>query len=134
LTRQKAKVSLGPVRVYRAMIEGPDGLPLATPTARGLGVREWELEVDEYGLVYPEGGGLSVAPDDIQNLVRHRRPPTHGGTGLDPVWELDLGELPEALSYRQTSDKHGLLEPSECMYLSEYEEAIVETRGTWTLC
>jgi hypothetical protein len=121
-------------RVYRSMIEAPDGLPLATPTARGLGIREWDAEVDEFGLVHPDGGGMSVAPDAIENLPQHRRPPEHGGTGLDPVWELSLGDLPDALNYRQTSDSHGLLEPSESMYLGEYEEAIVDTRGTWIRC
>ena len=122
------------MRVYRSMIEGPDGLPLATPTARGLGVREWEIEVDDLGPVHPEGGGLSVAPNDPQNLPSHRRPPEHGGTGLDPVWALDPTELPEGLAYRQTSDTHGLVEPAESLYLGEYEEAIVDTRGTWTRC
>lgn len=120
--------------VYRAMIEGPDGLPLASPTARGLGIREWEIEVDDDGYVNYGGGGMSVSPRSPLNLPEHRRPDEHGGTGLDPVWELSLDDLPPRLTYRETHERHGHLEPVETMLLYEYEEAIVDTRGSWRRC
>jgi hypothetical protein len=126
------------LEVYRSMRKANDGLPLATPTARGLGVRpDIDIAVDDDGLVRDGFGGLSVSPDDLQRLPRHRRPPEHGGTGDDPVWKLDLNDLPGRLIYREDETnpgKHGFLEPSESMYLHEYEEAIVDTRGSWEHC
>ena len=113
-----------------------DGMPLPSPTGRGLGIRpEHDLTPDENGFVHYGLGGLSVTPEDPMRLPRHRRPPEQGGTGLDPIWELDLSDLPPRLIFREDEanpQNHGFIEPAESMHLYEYEEAIVDTRGTWT--
>jgi hypothetical protein len=44
---------------------------------------------------------MSVAPHSLENLPARRRPPEHGGTGKDPIWELDVTDLGEELVYRE---------------------------------
>ena len=40
------------------------------------------------------GDGMSAAPNDPANLGKNRRPPqVNGGTGKDPVWEIELFHL-----------------------------------------
>ena len=126
--------------LYRAMIVDASGMPhfaerpLVVPTARGLGVRDGEIEVDDNGDVVPETGGPSVALFDPRNLVVHRRPPSVGGTGRDPGWEVDdyaLGEMIVCRIDPDDPDRHGFLEPIRPMALSEYQEALTETRDAW---
>jgi hypothetical protein len=87
------------------MIED-DGRPLIVGTARGLGVRDGEIVPDEEGVVEPESGGMSVAMETPENLVKHRRPP----------------EAPKG---------HAFIEPVHPMALEEYELALAETRDAW---
>src|SRR4051812_27407858 len=115
--------------LYRAMIADGDH-PLVVSTARGLGVRpEIDIPVDEYGQVEP-GEGMSVAHTAFEFLPEHRRPPSAGGTGKDPLWKISSDDLPAALSYRPDDDVpgHGFIEPSWAMTIEEYELALAETR------
>src|SRR5947209_19528862 len=93
------------IYVFRSMRDADDGLPETEPAARCLGVRPGvgfgtDIPVDSQGYVYPETGGLSVAPTDPIHLPTHRRPPELGGTGKDPVWRLSIQTLDESLRYR----------------------------------
>lgn len=122
--------------LFRGMKEDPDGLPRVERTARGLGVREdIDIPVDGSGYCSPREGGMSVAHDTLQNLPAHRRPPEHGGTGPDPVWELDETDLPSSLVYREDEDLagHGFIEPAFTMDLADYEDAIAATRSSWRI-
>ncbi|MEX3970503.1 RHS repeat-associated core domain-containing protein [Paraburkholderia caribensis] len=66
--------------VYRAMKTGGDNLPIAEPTARGLGARPGvDIPVDSNGMVHPDTGGISVAPESTANLPPHRPPESLGG-------------------------------------------------------
>ena len=58
-------------------------------------------------------GGLTVCVEGPESLPAHRRPPSHGGTGPDPIWVIESEELPRQLTYRQDSDRAelGFLEP-----------------------
>ena len=112
-----------------------DGLPEIGETGRYLGVR---MDVDvpggEAGLVEPGTGGMSVVPLPVTNLARHRLPRELGGTGRDPVFELDTDELPEELNYRpdpENPEGHGFLEPSRRMSFEEYQQAVYSTRVLW---
>ncbi len=62
-------------RLFRGMKEDPVEEPLLEQSARGLGVRPGVdvPAVDLQELVRPGEGGISVAPDDPQNLPEHRR-------------------------------------------------------------
>lgn len=121
--------------IYRAMREGPDGLPLLGRTARDLGVRrEEDIPVDSDGCVEPEIGGLSATPSDPARLPWHRRPRSLGGGGKDPVWALDLGVLGDPLAYRPdplNPDVHGFIEPSRRVTFEEYEASIQATAPHW---
>jgi hypothetical protein len=81
-------------------------------------------------------GGMSVSPDSPDHLPEHRRPPSHGGTGKDPIWELKVADLGDELEYREDPlmpGVHGFIEPSRAITLTEFESALVATRQAWRL-
>jgi hypothetical protein len=126
------------VKLYRAMKRAADGLPEAGPTKRTLGVRPGDqapnndvLAVRPDDTVKPRTGGMSVAPDDPLNLPRFLRPPEFGGTGKDPVWEIDDADLPPALTFRRDRPTHGLVEPTDESALADYQAALATTRDKW---
>jgi hypothetical protein len=117
------------------MRDDGQGRPLVIATARGLGVRSLiDIDVDEDGMVEPDTGGMSVSPESYEYLPVHRRPPTLGGTGLDPVWEIDDTEIGDGLAYREDEDEplpHGVVEPAWRMEFAQYEELLAATRDVW---
>jgi hypothetical protein len=125
--------------LFRSMKEAHDGLPEVGGSARLLGVRRGNhatpevLAVNPTDVVGPGMGGMSVAPADPMHLDRHRRPRSLGGTGREPVWCIESGKLNIALLFRQTSSRHGLIEPSSTMTLAEFEDALAATRMLWAL-
>jgi hypothetical protein len=124
-------------RLYRSMKEGRDAEPEVGRSARMLGVRPGiDILVDPDGTVTGGAGGMSVAPDSPANLPAHRRPPEHGGTGKDPVWEIRTVDLEEGLAYREDPLQlgvHGFVEPSRRITLEDYERALRATRTAWRL-
>jgi hypothetical protein len=117
--------------VYRAMREDVSGGPMVGPTARTLGVRpNVDIPVTA-GTVQPNTGGMSVAVDRPENLHPLRRPPQYGGSGKDPVWCLDIGQLVGALQFRQDSPTHGLIEPAQMMRLDELQRNLANTKPLW---
>jgi hypothetical protein len=118
------------------MKDDGEGRPACGPTGRTLGVRlEADILIREDGMVGPRTGGMSVALDDIRNLPIHRRPPKHGGIGPDPVWQIEDSDLPSVLVLRPDPDdpsRHGFVEPIEPMRLSDYQEALATSRGSWS--
>lgn len=126
------------MKVYRAMRIAADGLPEVGPSARTLGVRHGDQAPHEDiagvrpdDVVGPGGGGMSVAPDDPANLPRNRRPPEFGGIGKDPVWVIEVAELPPELTFRQDKPTHGLVETAAETTLADYEAALASTRERW---
>lgn len=83
------------------------------------------------GQVRPNTGGMSVAPDQPDNLHPMRRRPAYGGQGKDPVWRVSADMLGTDLQYRQDSPTHGLVEPSRAMSLDEFQAALAQTRTMW---
>ena len=128
------------MQLYRAMTPAPDGLPVVGRSARWLGVRP-PAEVrgghpdvpatEPAAIVNPGVGGMSVAPDDPAGLSSFRRPPALGGTGKDPVWEIDSDDLGSDLQFRLDTPAHGLIEPARPITLAEFEAALAATRGRW---
>ena len=94
-----------------------------------------DIPVDENGMVDPESGGMSVAPDDPFHLPEHRRPFELGGIGPDLVWAIEEEELVEGLVYRPdpADPCHGFIEPASRMHLEDYEELLALTRDDWRL-
>jgi hypothetical protein len=119
--------------LYRAMTAHRDGMPLFVRSSRGLSDVA-HIPINGNATVDPSLGGISVSSGSPKNLPRHRRPPKHGGTGPDPIWELKSDELPPALVYRpdeQQSDTHGFLEPAETMSIWDFENGLLTTRRAW---
>jgi hypothetical protein len=73
---------------------------------------------------------MSAAPNDLANLPKNRRPPqVNGGTGKDPVWEIDAEDLGPKLQYVQDKSPQGVVGPKEPMTLEELERALAATRA-----
>ncbi len=127
------------MKLFRSMREDVNGLPMIGPSGRMLGVRPGDgptpdvLAVQASDVMLPNQGGMSVAPDNPWHLLRHRRPQSLGGSGLDPVWSLETAELGPNLQFRQDSPTHGVIEPLRAMTLQEYQEALSATRTRWKL-
>jgi hypothetical protein len=124
-------------RLYRSMKAASDGRPEPGRTARTLGVRpDIDIPVGVDGVVLGGEGGMSVAPDSPGNLPAHRRPAEHGGTGKDPIWELDVADLGDELRYREDPlmpGVHGFVEPVLPTTFDAYESAVLATRRAWRL-
>lgn len=127
------------MKLFRSMKEEPDGLPMVGPSGRMLGVRPGNaatpdvLAVQASDMVWPNQGGMSVAPHDALHLPKHRRPPSLGGTGQDPIWYIEIDEVGRDLQFRQDSAAHGVIEPLRSMTLQEYQDALESTRPRWKL-
>jgi hypothetical protein len=125
--------------LFRSMREAADGFAEAGPSGRLLGVRPGDAAcpdvpaVNPADMVSPGKGGMSVAPHDPLNLVKHRRPASLAGTGQDPVWRIDLNDLGPDLEFRPDRAGHGLIEPKRPMTLQEFEQALAATRQRWQL-
>ena len=112
------------------------GVPQPPRTgSRTIGARpNIDIPVNEIGLVEPEMGGISVSPNSEENLPPYRRPPAFGGTGKDPLWELETENLPDELAYRpdpDDPDRHGFIEPSRVMTFNRYQGALRLSRNLW---
>ncbi|PRQ06643.1 tRNA(Glu)-specific nuclease WapA precursor [Enhygromyxa salina] len=117
--------------LHRGMREAT-GTPEAGPSARSLGVRpDIDLPVVD-GMVKPNTGGMSVAPDAPTNLPRHRRPPELGGTGKDPVFSINEKSLGPDLNFRQDKGSHGIIEPAREMKIEEFQQALARIKALWT--
>jgi hypothetical protein len=117
------------------MTKDSDGAPKLEASARGLGVRI-RIDIPVFrDRVRPGTGGMSTTRDDPALIVRHRRPPSLGGTGRDPVWGCEEALLPAGLRLRE--DKagplidHFLVEPSFEMPMDEYVALLGATRMDW---
>ena len=119
------------------MKPGANGQPQAGQTARNLGARpNTDIPVDGKGLVRPGTGGMSVSPGSAKNLPSHRRPPELGGTGKDPVYRIELKDLPKGLTYRpdpKNPNTHGFIEPNDIMSYNEYQEHLTSTGHGWKI-
>ncbi len=117
----------------RAEWEG--GPPEAGQSSSTLGARpDYDLPVDEEGLVHPETEGMSVTPDDWRHLPSRRIPEELGGTGNHPMFALDTDDLGPTLLFRRDPEnpvRHGFIEPSRPMSFEEYQAAIQARSAMW---
>jgi hypothetical protein len=105
---------------------------MAGPTARTLGVRPGDDIPVVSGRVRPGTGGMSVAPDSPMNLPDHRRPPSLGGTGKDPVWAMTIDSLGDDLVFHQDRPNHGLFEPAREMSIDDLQRALADLASKWS--
>lgn len=117
--------------IYRSMKGDDMGFPLVEESARGLGVRINQDIPLAYDQVLPLTGGMSTAPDNPLNLPSHRRPPSLGGTGKDPVFEFNTKNLPLGLKWVQDAPGHGTIQPSFVMPYETYKTLLSSTKYLW---
>ncbi|MHC5726047.1 MAG: Tse2 family ADP-ribosyltransferase toxin [Nostoc sp.] len=140
---------------YRGMAE-ENGKPKVGRSARLLGVRpsiDIDTEqmprnwLDEQGYLRPEAernplSGQSVAVAirntkgmsvslSIESLPAFRRPATFGGTGKDPLWQIDDSKITGDIEAVQDSPTHVSILPRATMLLEKYEAALANTQNDW---
>ncbi len=95
-----------------------------------------DIPISNIGMVHPDTGGMSVSPFSPTNLPRHRRPPSFGGTGKDPVYSIDDKHLGRSLRYRPDPANptgHGFVEPASIISFDDYQDAIARTAAAWRI-
>jgi hypothetical protein len=139
---------------YRGMVE-KSGKPKVGRSARLLGVRpsiDIDVEqmpkgwLDDQGYLRPEAEhnptgelvdvairntkGMSTSLS-IESLPAFRRPTTFGGTGRDPLWQIEDSKITGDLEAVQDSATHVSILPSTTMLLERYETALAKTQDDW---
>lgn len=121
--------------VFRAMKEDSDGKPQVGRSARTLGIRisgpRIDIPINDEGKVRPKTGGMSVTPDTPYLLPKPRLPKSLGGEGRDPVFSMNVADLPSSLALRRDKPSHALVEPLKCCLFQEFEQNLHGTRGDW---
>jgi len=74
--------------------------------------------------------GLSVSLS-IEGLPPFRKPAAFGGSGKDPLWQIDDDLITGDLEAVQDSATHVSILPSATMTLEKYEAAISATQPYW---
>lgn len=139
---------------YRGMAED-NSKPKVGRSARLLGVRPG-VDVDvvqmpagylnERGYLLPEndrkqqGESVAVAVRNtkgmsvsitIESLPAFRRPAQFGGTGKDPLWQIDENRITGDLEAAQDTPTHVSILPKATMLLEKYEAALANTQNDW---
>ncbi|HAT14473.1 MAG TPA: hypothetical protein DCS91_13715 [Microcoleaceae bacterium UBA11344] len=74
--------------------------------------------------------GMSVSLS-IESLPPFRRPAKFGGTGKDPIWQIDDKNIMGDLQAVQDSPTHVSILPRVTMSLERYETALANTQNDW---
>ncbi len=139
---------------YRGMAE-QNGKPKIGRSARLLGVRPTiDIDIEQMltGCVNAQGyllteaerqyrgesatvairntKGMSVSLS-IEGLPAFRKPAMFGGTGKDPLWQIDDSKITGDLEAVQDSPTHISILPSVTMLLDKYESALASTQDDW---
>ncbi|MBD2593796.1 hypothetical protein H6G74_05565 [Nostoc spongiaeforme FACHB-130] len=139
---------------YRGMV-AQNGKPKIGRSARLLGIRpgiDINVEqmpvgyLDEQGYLLAEserevrGELVTVAIKDtkgmsvslsIEALPAFRKPQKFGGTGKDPLWQIDDSDITGDLQAIQDSPTHVSIVPRVTMSLERYELALANTKNYW---
>lgn len=139
---------------YRGMAE-KNGKPKVGRSARLLGVRPGiDIDVaqmpqgwlDDQGYLHPEekrsDSGIEIgiairntkgmsASISIKGLPAFRKPSAFGGTGKDPLWQIDDSYIIEDLEAVQDGETHVSIMPRATMLLERYEAALTNTQKYW---
>lgn len=143
------------VRLYYRGMVGKNGKPKIGRSARLLGIRPGiDIDVahmpqgwlDEKGHLRSEenrddsGSKVEVAIRNtkgmstslsIEGLPPFRKPAEFGGTGRDPLWQIDESYITNDLEAVQDSETHVSIMPRTTMLLERYETALANTQDHW---
>jgi hypothetical protein len=129
--------------IYRAMLEGDDGMPVLGTSAETLGIRKSkDIMPDALGIVHRpnfaprQANGLSCAPT-IQDLPLFVIPRIWGGKNKRTViWRIDPTDLGPGLIAAEDSDparpmRHISIGPAQTMPVDDFVTLIESTRPKW---
>ena len=138
-------------KIYRAMKQASDGLPLVGSNSRELGVRVFpnlnrEIDLDESGNVIMNGKGMSVA-ENWRRLLPHLVPKRlkaifAGASGSNTVACFCFGQgtfAPGPLNARlevvlKEHDIHaGNVVPAASVLERDFQADLAATRDDWTI-
>jgi len=74
---------------------------------------------------------LSAVALSIEGLPAFRKPASFGGTGKDPLWQIDDSHITGDLQAVQDSPTHVSIMPRVTMALEKYEAALANTQKYW---
>ncbi|WP_427160971.1 hypothetical protein ACQFX9_04945 [Aliinostoc sp. HNIBRCY26] len=139
---------------YRGMAE-QNGKPKIGRSARLLGVRPGiDINVEQMPVGYLNEQGYLLAESErefrgelvtvairdtkgmsvslsIEGLPAFRKPAKFGGTGKDPLWQIDDSMITGDLQAIQDSPTHVSILPKVTMSLERYELALANTQNHW---
>jgi hypothetical protein len=131
---------------YRGMAE-QNNRPKIGRSARLLGIRPGiDINIEQMPIGYLEsqrkisGELVTVAIRDtkgmsvsisIEGLPAFRKPARFGGTGKDPLWQIDDNIITGDLQAVQDSPTHVSILPRVTMSLEGYEVALANTQKYW---
>lgn len=138
---------------YRGMAE-QNGKPKIGRSARLLGVRSGiDIDIEQMPTGYLNEQGYLLADSEpvfrgelvvavrntkgmsvslsIESLPAFRRPAKFGGTGKDPLWQIDDRNIMGDLQAVQDSPTHVSILPRTTMSLERYEAALANTQNDW---
>lgn len=139
---------------YRGMAE-QNGKPKIGRSARLLGIRPGiDIDVEQMPTGYLNEQGYLLADSErelqgelvvvavrntkgmsvsisIESLPAFRRPAKFGGTGKDPLWQIDDRNIMGDLQAVQDSPTHVSILPRVTMSLERYETAFANTQNDW---
>ena len=121
--------------LYRAMrIDGET--PEVAPNQLGVRTEGEHADItpDADGTVWPDTGGMSVTPDDPEDLPYHRRPVSLEGSCRWPVWVISSSDIVSPLVVQPQEETHWFIEPSHPMAVAQYTSALVGTAPLWQVC
>jgi hypothetical protein len=143
------------MQFYFRGMAGQNGKPKIGRSARCLGIRPGiDIDVamlpighlDSQGSLLPKakradigelaevaiknGKGMSLS-SAIAGLPPFRKPAEFGGTGFDPLWQIEATQLPPGLEAIQDGMTHVSLCPRVTMLLERYEAALAATHLDW---
>lgn len=120
------------MKLYRVMKIAADGKPLVGASGSMLGVRPTDpnsanphavsdvAAIVDTDLVHP-GEGLSTSPSPNSRQPRRNQ----------AIFEIETDDLGPELKPNYDKPDHCLLEPAQSMSLSEYQQALADTRDLW---
>jgi hypothetical protein len=90
--------------------------------------REFQGEVVTVAIRDTKGMSVSIS---IEGLPAFRKPAKFGGTGKDPLWQIDDNMITGDLQAIQDSPTHVSILPKVTMSLERYELALANTQNHW---
>ena len=139
---------------YRGMAE-QNGKPKIGRSARLLGVRPGiDIDIEQMPTGYLNEQGYLLADSErvfrgelvvvavrntkgmsvslsIESLPAFRKPSKFGGSGKDPLWQIDDRNIMGDLQAIQDSPTHVSILPRVTMSLERYEVALANTQNDW---